>query len=346
MARRASVASCSARAVSPRGGIFVRSSQASSAAPGRGRRSRRAARARASIDACTTERSVRGKPRAPTNRTVVMAVMTPRDPFGRAALRTVLTVVARRARLYLIYLLRKPITWLVIAAFIAVAMSGPVNVLQRHMKRGLAIALAYAALVMIPIALGALMIPSMVDQIENLAENVPRVRPGRHRLRQRQRHAQRPQRQVRLHERDPERRRRPAEQDRRRRGHAPGHRRRPRQLDLRRGDDPDPEHLHGRRRSALGGGVRALAAVRPARARRARAAAHRRTRSETTSPARCCRRRSPAFGVHRPDDPRGAVRRPAGADRRLLRPDPGRRRDDRRGADRDRDAVRQLPGRG
>jgi predicted PurR-regulated permease PerM len=102
-----------------------------------------------------------------------MAVMTPRDPFGRAVLRTVLTIVAVVICLYLIYLLRKPITWLVIAAFIAVAMSGPVNLLHRYMKRGLAIALAYIALITIPIALGALIIPSMVDQIENLADNVP-----------------------------------------------------------------------------------------------------------------------------------------------------------------------------
>ncbi len=102
-----------------------------------------------------------------------MAVMTPRDPFGRAALRTILTVVGVALALYVIVLLQKPLTWLVIAAFIAVAMSGPVNVLQRHMKRGLAIALAYAALIMIPIGLGALLIPSMVDQIENLADNVP-----------------------------------------------------------------------------------------------------------------------------------------------------------------------------
>jgi predicted PurR-regulated permease PerM len=102
-----------------------------------------------------------------------MAVMTPRDPFGRAVVRTVLTVVAVVVCLYLIYLLKEPITWLVIAAFIAVAMSGPVNLLHRYMKRGLAIAIAYVGLITIPIALGALIIPSLVDQIENLASNVP-----------------------------------------------------------------------------------------------------------------------------------------------------------------------------
>jgi predicted PurR-regulated permease PerM len=102
-----------------------------------------------------------------------MSVMTPRDPFGRAVLRSVLIVVTIAIVLYLIVLLQRPLTWLVIAAFIAIAMSGPVNLLERHMKRGLAIGLAYAGLVMIPIAIGALLIPSLVGQIENLAENVP-----------------------------------------------------------------------------------------------------------------------------------------------------------------------------
>ena len=103
----------------------------------------------------------------------VMAVMTPRDPLGRAVFRTVLIVVSVVLALYLIYLLKKPLTWLVIAAFIAVAMSGPVNVLPRHMKRGLAITFTYLALIAIPIGLGALLIPSLVGQIENLGENVP-----------------------------------------------------------------------------------------------------------------------------------------------------------------------------
>jgi predicted PurR-regulated permease PerM len=102
-----------------------------------------------------------------------MAVMTPRDPLGRAVLRTVLIVVAVALTLYLIYLLRTPLTWLAIAAFIAVALSGPVNVLQRRMRRGFAIALVYLALILIPIGFGALLIPSLVEQIEELAGNVP-----------------------------------------------------------------------------------------------------------------------------------------------------------------------------
>jgi predicted PurR-regulated permease PerM len=100
--------------------------------------------------------------------------MTPRDPIGRAALRTVLVVVSVAVALYIIYQLRTPITWLVIAAFIAVAMSGPVNLFQRLTgRRGLAIALAYLALVLVPVGLAAALVPSLVGQVENLADNVP-----------------------------------------------------------------------------------------------------------------------------------------------------------------------------
>ncbi|MGH2950862.1 MAG: AI-2E family transporter [Solirubrobacterales bacterium] len=102
-----------------------------------------------------------------------MAVMTPRDPFGRAVLRTVLTVVAVAVCLYVVYVLRQPLTWLMIAAFLAIAMSGPVNMLSRVMKRGLAIAVAYVVLILIPVAIGALLIPEIVTQAEDLANDVP-----------------------------------------------------------------------------------------------------------------------------------------------------------------------------
>ncbi|HSI80073.1 MAG TPA: AI-2E family transporter [Solirubrobacterales bacterium] len=102
-----------------------------------------------------------------------MRSLAPGDPLGKAVLRTILIVVAVVITLYVIYLLRKPIIWLVIAAFIAVAMSGPVNLFSRVMKRGLAVALSYLILIMIPIGLGALLIPTIVEQGETLANNVP-----------------------------------------------------------------------------------------------------------------------------------------------------------------------------
>ena len=54
----------------------------------------------------------------------------------RAIVRVVLTVIACVLALYLIYLLRRPLTWIFIAGFIAIALSGPVAFLQRWMKRG------------------------------------------------------------------------------------------------------------------------------------------------------------------------------------------------------------------
>src|SRR5687768_2927935 len=99
--------------------------------------------------------------------------MPARESTTRLILRAVLIVVAVALILYVIYLLRKPLSWLVIAAFIAVAVSGPVNLLSRRMKRGLAIAVVYITLVLIPIGLGALLIPSLVGQAEDLAGNAP-----------------------------------------------------------------------------------------------------------------------------------------------------------------------------
>jgi predicted PurR-regulated permease PerM len=91
----------------------------------------------------------------------------------RGIVRIVIVVVCAALALYVVYRLRKPISWLVIAAFIAVAMTGPVNLLHRVMKRGLAIACAYLILALIPIGIGVALIPSLVGQAEDLAQDVP-----------------------------------------------------------------------------------------------------------------------------------------------------------------------------
>jgi predicted PurR-regulated permease PerM len=95
------------------------------------------------------------------------------ESLTRVILRTVLIVVAVVIVLYVIYLLRKPISWLVIAAFIAIAVSGPVNLLSQHMRRGFAIALVYITLILVPIGIGALIVPGLVNQAEDLADNAP-----------------------------------------------------------------------------------------------------------------------------------------------------------------------------
>src|SRR5215212_1101077 len=92
---------------------------------------------------------------------------------ARVIVRTVLIVVGVVLSLYLIYLLRKPIGLLAIATFIAVALSGPVNYLDRYMRRGFAIFFVYLGLLFIPIGLGALVIPPVVTSIETFADNAP-----------------------------------------------------------------------------------------------------------------------------------------------------------------------------
>jgi predicted PurR-regulated permease PerM len=95
------------------------------------------------------------------------------EPAWRATLRTCLIVLGVALALYLIYLLRKPITWIFIAGFLAVALAGPVNFLQRWMRRGGAIAIVYLALVVVPVVLMGLLVPPIVTQANNLVNNLP-----------------------------------------------------------------------------------------------------------------------------------------------------------------------------
>jgi predicted PurR-regulated permease PerM len=98
----------------------------------------------------------------------------PATSTARAVLRNVLVIVGVAISLYLIYLLRRPIGWVFIAVFLAVALSGPVNRLQQHMRRGFAIALVYVALLLVPIGIAALIVPPFVTQVNNLIDDLPR----------------------------------------------------------------------------------------------------------------------------------------------------------------------------
>jgi predicted PurR-regulated permease PerM len=95
-------------------------------------------------------------------------------PTVRNIVRIVLVVVCVAIVLYLLWLLRKPISWLLIAAFLAVALSPPVNRLNRHMRRGFAIALTYLGLLLIPVLLIALIVPPLIGEANDFADNVPR----------------------------------------------------------------------------------------------------------------------------------------------------------------------------
>jgi predicted PurR-regulated permease PerM len=95
-------------------------------------------------------------------------------PTVRSIVRTVLVVVCVAIVLYLLWLLRKPISWILIAAFLAVALSPPVNRLSRHMRRGFAIALTYLGLLAVPVLLIALIVPPLIGEANDFADNVPR----------------------------------------------------------------------------------------------------------------------------------------------------------------------------
>jgi predicted PurR-regulated permease PerM len=93
---------------------------------------------------------------------------------ARVVLRIVIIVVLVFLTLYLIYLLRRPLTWIFIAGFLAIALSGPVNWLhQRTGRRGVSIALVYIALILVPILFAAVLVPPIVEQLNNLINNLP-----------------------------------------------------------------------------------------------------------------------------------------------------------------------------
>ena len=268
---------------------------------------------------------------------------TPTSPRRGPCCATSSSSSAVAITLYLIYLLRRPIGWIVIATFLAIAMSGPVNFLHRHLgRRGIAIGLSYFGL--------------LLDAGRARRDHRAAGRDRRERPRQRRAALRRRRPGLRAEEQDPARpreglRRRhearagggQAPQPPRRRGRDAARRRaRPRQLDLRRGHDHRAQRVHGRR----GAGVAAQG--RGAHAARARGA-HRPHDRPDGDRGRQLRRGGTGAGddrrdhdVHRPDDPRRAVRGAAVGRRVLLRPDPARRRDDRGDRRRDRDGVRRT----
>jgi predicted PurR-regulated permease PerM len=87
--------------------------------------------------------------------------------------RVVAVVMVAALAVYVLYLLKKPIGWLVLAAFIAIAVSGPVALLEKRLRRGLSIAIVYVGVIMIPVLIGAVLVPPLVEQANNLATNAP-----------------------------------------------------------------------------------------------------------------------------------------------------------------------------
>ncbi|MBJ7519525.1 MAG: AI-2E family transporter [Solirubrobacteraceae bacterium] len=91
----------------------------------------------------------------------------------KAILRAVLIIVAVVIALYLIIQLRTPLTWLIIAAFIAVPLATLAGRLEQFMPRWLAIVLVYVGLILTPVGLGAILVPPLVTEGNNFVNDVP-----------------------------------------------------------------------------------------------------------------------------------------------------------------------------
>jgi len=113
---------------------------------------------------------------APSDRPGTIADrMPPREGPSVSAILRVVTVVALTALgVYLVYLLRTPLTWIIIGAFIAIALSTPVALVQRRVRRrGLAIAIVYLGVVLIPVFIGVIFVPPLVKETNKLVDKLP-----------------------------------------------------------------------------------------------------------------------------------------------------------------------------
>jgi predicted PurR-regulated permease PerM len=105
------------------------------------------------------------QPEAPTVQVIPLLPL-------RFILRVLVVLLLFSVSLLLVYLLRRPIGWVLIAIFLAVSLSGPVNMLNRWMRRGFAIAIVYLLLLLIPVGIAALIVPPLVNQGNNLVQNL------------------------------------------------------------------------------------------------------------------------------------------------------------------------------
>ena len=105
--------------------------------------------------------------------TTTRAAPPSNEPSARTIVRIVLIIVLSALAVYLLYLLRTVVAWVIVAAFIAACASGPVNVLARRMKRGAAIGLVYLTIVLVPLIMLVLLVVPLIEQTVRLINNLP-----------------------------------------------------------------------------------------------------------------------------------------------------------------------------
>src|SRR4051812_6174086 len=93
--------------------------------------------------------------------------------------RTVVTVAALLVGvaivLWIVWVSRRVLIWTFVSAFLAVALSPAVDALQRRglHRRGAAAAVVYLIMIAVIAGLGALFIPTLVNQVNSLVDQAP-----------------------------------------------------------------------------------------------------------------------------------------------------------------------------
>jgi predicted PurR-regulated permease PerM len=93
----------------------------------------------------------------------------------RSIVRTALTLVGLALALWVIYVSRQVLTWVVVSIFLALALNPAVEWLRRRgvNRRGAAAAVIYVATLAFIAGLGLLLVPPIVDQVSGLADAAP-----------------------------------------------------------------------------------------------------------------------------------------------------------------------------
>src|SRR4051812_49868149 len=94
----------------------------------------------------------------------------------RAVLQTTGLLLGVAVCLWVLYVARQTITWILVALFLTLALAPAVSALERHglRRRGAATAVVFLVAILVVAGVGALLIPPLIDQIGGVAAAPPR----------------------------------------------------------------------------------------------------------------------------------------------------------------------------
>lgn len=91
----------------------------------------------------------------------------------RQIARVFFTIAALAIFLYVLYIVRSVVILVFVAGFLAVALGPAVDLLQRFMRRGVAILVVYLAIGAAIFGVGLLVVPPVADQVNGLSKDIP-----------------------------------------------------------------------------------------------------------------------------------------------------------------------------